>query len=236
MHLLPLAYGPFLERLAIATALGLIIGLERQWRQRSAGLHTSTIVAVGAALFTGIPALAGGAESMRVIAGVVTGIGFLAGGVILRDGFNVRGLTTAATLWATAAVGALCGTGFKGEAATGAAVIVLANLFLFPLGRLVSRIPRASGEELASTYTLRIHCGEQAQPAVHEQILREVRRTSLALTMLTRSAPSNGTIEVIAELTKPGGDDGRADRLLHKLKAIDGVVSATSEAAEHSTG
>lgn len=128
MSAAPLAQGLFLERLAVATALGLAIGFERQWRQRTAGLHTITLVAVGAALFTALPELLGSSDIMRVAAQVVTGVGFLAGGVILREGFNVKGLVTAATLWSTAAVGALAGTGLEFQAMVGAAVIFMVNL------------------------------------------------------------------------------------------------------------
>ena len=103
--------GVFFARLALATVLGLAIGFERQWRQRTAGLHTMTLVAVGAALFCALPGLGGKvSDPWRVAAQVVTGVGFLAGGVILRQGLDVRGLTTAATLWATAAGRALLGT------------------------------------------------------------------------------------------------------------------------------
>jgi len=235
MNASPLGQMGFFERLAVATALGLLIGFERQWRQRSAGLHTSTIVAVGAALFTAIPELNGGADSMRVVAAVVSGVGFLAGGVILRDGFNVRGLITAATLWATAAVGALSGAGFEMQAAVGAAVIVLANFLLMPLANAIAKIPRGAGDQMATLYTVRVRCSERARPAVREVILGEVGQTSLALTSLSSSAPSNGTTEIVAELTKPGHDDGTADQLLTTLTAIDGVASATWEAAERST-
>jgi putative Mg2+ transporter-C (MgtC) family protein len=231
----PIGHVAFFERLAVALVLGLVIGFERQWRQRTAGLHTSTIVAVGAALFTAIPELAGGGDTWRVVATVVSGVGFLAGGVILREGFNVRGLITAATLWATAAVGALAGTGFELQATVGAAVIVLANLFCLPLANAISRIPRAAGEQVVTTYTLHVRCNEQARSAVREQILHKIRNTSLALTTMSSSAPSNGTIEMVTEMTKPGGDDGTADAVLHTLEAIDGVSSAAWQAVERST-
>jgi putative Mg2+ transporter-C (MgtC) family protein len=235
MNAAPIGHIAFFERLAVALVLGLAIGFERQWRQRTAGLHTSTIVAVGAALFTAIPELAGGAESFRVVAAVVSGVGFLAGGVILREGFNVRGLITAATLWATAAVGALAGTGFEVQATVGAAVIVLANLFCLPLANAISRIPRGAGEQLATSYTLRVRCTEQARSAVHEQILRKIHRSSLGLTAISSSAPSNGMIEMVIEMTKPGDDDGTANRVAQALEAIDGVSSVAWEATERGT-
>jgi uncharacterized membrane protein YhiD involved in acid resistance len=95
-------------RLLAALLFGGVIGLERQWRQRMTGLRTNGLVAVGSAMFIMMGGLIGGEGSQgRVAAYVVSGIGFLGGGVILKDGFNIRGLNTAATLWCTAAVKSL---------------------------------------------------------------------------------------------------------------------------------
>ncbi|MEO9169809.1 MAG: MgtC/SapB family protein [Candidatus Baltobacteraceae bacterium] len=128
-----LAILTFVFRLATAALLGCAIGFERQWRQRSAGLHTSGLVATGSALFSLIQPALGLAGGDRVIANIVTGVGFLAGGVILRDGANVSGLNTAATIWATAAVGALAGIGLYREALVSTLVVIMLNLFLLPL-------------------------------------------------------------------------------------------------------
>jgi putative Mg2+ transporter-C (MgtC) family protein len=104
----------FVLRLGVALILGAIIGLERQWRQRIAGTRTNALVAAGAGSFTMVgimlshmdPSSAGGMASY-----VVSGIGFLGAGVIFRDGVNVRGLNTAATIWCSAAIGTLSGIG-----------------------------------------------------------------------------------------------------------------------------
>ncbi|UCH87080.1 MAG: MgtC/SapB family protein [Dehalococcoidia bacterium] len=90
-------------RLAFAAALGAFIGLERELRGYPAGVRTVALVAMGAALFTEVGELLG--EENRVAAGIVTGIGFLGAGVILREGYTIRGITTAATIWAAAAIG-----------------------------------------------------------------------------------------------------------------------------------
>jgi putative Mg2+ transporter-C (MgtC) family protein len=235
MNATPLVQGLFIERLAVATALGLAIGLERQWRQRTAGLHTSTLVAVGAALFAAVPALLGSTDLMRVVGQIVTGVGFLAGGVILREGFNVRGLITAATLWATAAVGALAGCGLEFQATVGAAVIVTVNLVCLPLAGLISRIPRAAGENLETTYTLHVTCSEAARSMVREHIRHEIKTTSLTMMSLSSSSPAKGTLEITTEMSKPGRDDGTATRLQASIAALDGVTSASFEAAERST-
>ena len=90
----------FTIRLTVAFLLGSVIGLERQWRQRMAGLRTNTLVCVGAALFVMLSTMTPGDSSpTRIAAQVVSGIGFLGGGVILKEGATIRGLNTAATLW-----------------------------------------------------------------------------------------------------------------------------------------
>ncbi len=231
MSAAPLAQGLFLERLAVATVLGLAIGFERQWRQRTAGLHTITLVAVGAALFTALPELLGSSDVMRVAAQVVTGVGFLAGGVILREGFNVKGLVTAATLWSTAAVGALAGTGLEFQAMVGAGVIFMVNLFGLPLGQLISRIPRGA-DHLETTYTLHVTCADRARLAVRECILQEIHTTSLTLGNMSSSSPANGTLTVTVEMTQPGREHGTADILQHSIAKIDGVSAVSWEASE----
>ena len=232
--LVPLGQGYFFERLALATALGLVIGFERQWRQRTAGLHTVTLVAVGAALFTALPELLGMSDGLRIAGQIVTGVGFLAGGVILRDGFNVRGLVTAATLWATAAVGALAGTGLEFQAFVGGMVILAVNLVGLPLSDIISRIPRAA-VHYETTYTLRVECSEGQRGVVRERILNEMRTTTLSLLSMSTSIPSDGKLEVKAELLKPGRDDGAADRLQTAVLSFDGVTAATWESAERTT-
>ena len=226
--------GIFFARLAIATVLGLAIGFERQWRQRSAGLHTMTLVAVGAALFCEIPGLGGTvSDPWRVAAQVVSGVGFLAGGVILRQGLNVRGLITAATLWSTAAVGAMVGSGFEMQGAVGAAVIVAVNTVCQPLAIAISRIPRPSAEQFATAYVLRVQCAVSARNVVRECVYETVRETSLTLEEFNVSEVKDGSVEVVAKLSKPGRDDGIAERMREEIAALAGVTSASAQSTEH---
>src|SRR4051794_646779 len=103
----------FALRLAVGLSCGALIGIERQWRARMAGLRTNALVAAGATVFVLYSVAVGDSGSpTRVASYVVSGIGFLGGGVILRDGFNVRGLNTAATLWCSAAVGVMAASGY----------------------------------------------------------------------------------------------------------------------------
>jgi putative Mg2+ transporter-C (MgtC) family protein len=144
-----LGWGGTLARLAVATALGAAIGLERELDEKAAGLRTHMLVALGSALFTLVSAY-GFSEFIgrdhtsfdpsRIAAQIVTGIGFLGAGVIFRSGFTVRGLTTAASLWLVAAIGMAAGAGYWQGAVLATGIGIAA---LRPLGWLkrVARFP-----------------------------------------------------------------------------------------------
>jgi len=145
-----LNWDELLLRLALAAVLGGLIGVERELREREAGLRTHLLVALGSALFTIVGAygfhafLESGqsvvrADPTRIAAQIVTGIGFLGAGAIIRQGLSVRGLTTAATLWVVAAVGLAAGAGYYSAAAITTAVVLVA---LWPLRILAYRILR----------------------------------------------------------------------------------------------
>jgi putative Mg2+ transporter-C (MgtC) family protein len=122
-----------LLRLLLAAGLGAAVGLEREFRQKAAGLRTNILIALGSALFTmiGIEMMPAGAEPSRIAAQVVTGIGFLGAGAILRSGRSVHGMTTAATIWVNAAIGMAVGAGMPGLAIV-AAIVTLVVLALLP--------------------------------------------------------------------------------------------------------
>lgn len=136
----------FSARLGVALLLGGIIGVERQWRKRGAVLGTNVLVSMGAAMFVMLSVMTSGDSSpTRIAAQVVSGIGFLGGGVIVREGLTVRGLDTAATLWCAAALGCLCGAGFQQQAVIGLLAILVSNILLRPL---VNKINRESAKNI----------------------------------------------------------------------------------------
>ena len=143
-----LHWGEALLRLALAALLGGLIGFEREMREREAGLRTHLLVSLGSALFTIVGAygfnafLNSGAsvvraDPTRIAAQIVTGIGFLGAGAIIRQGLSVRGLTTAATLWVVAAVGMAAGAGYYSVAAITTGLVLLA---LWPLRIVAYRV------------------------------------------------------------------------------------------------
>jgi putative Mg2+ transporter-C (MgtC) family protein len=133
----------FTLRLLTGLCAGLLIGLEREWQNKPAGLRTNTLVATGAALFVLLalklsennPA---STDISRIIGQVVTGIGFLGAGIIFKEGEDIHGLTTAATVWCSAAVGCLAGSGFYTQTLIGVVAIISVNLLLIPLDRWLS--------------------------------------------------------------------------------------------------
>jgi putative Mg2+ transporter-C (MgtC) family protein len=130
-------------RLAFGLLAGAAIGLEREWRQKMAGVRTNCLVALGAAGFATFAGLVADPNDTRIAAQVVTGVGFLGGGVILREGISVQGLNTAATLWCSAMVGTLAGGGAIFASVLATAAVVGANLVLRPLmHRLDARLAR----------------------------------------------------------------------------------------------
>src|ERR1700683_1498312 len=128
--------------LFVAFVFGTLIGAERQYRQRSAGLRTNVLVAVGASAFVDLAMhLTGSEGSVRVIAYVVSGIGFLGAGTIMKEGMNVRDLNTAATLWASAAVGCCAGADMVAQAALLTLFVLAGNTLLRPLVNAINRSP-----------------------------------------------------------------------------------------------
>jgi putative Mg2+ transporter-C (MgtC) family protein len=133
-------------RLLIAATLGALIGVEREIHGHPAGMRTHLLVALGSAIFTelsiyGFPASATNpVDPTRIAAQIVSGIGFLGAGAIIKDGASIRGLTTAASLWATAAIGLAAGAGEYLIGVTGSVIVVIS---LWPLNRVAERLRRA---------------------------------------------------------------------------------------------
>lgn len=130
----------FLLCLLICFGLSFLIGIERQYRRRIIGLRTIILVSIGAFLYVSVSFYVGNTDLTRIAAQVVSGIGFLGAGVIIKDGLKVSGLTTAATMWCCAAIGVLCAAGALYEAIAGTFVILFSNIILRYINRIVNNI------------------------------------------------------------------------------------------------
>ncbi|TQF02553.1 MgtC/SapB family protein [Kitasatospora acidiphila] len=172
----------FLIRLATGVGCGALIGVERQWRARMAGLRTNALVATGATLFVLYSEAVGDTGSpTRVASYVVSGIGFLGGGVILRDGAGVRGLNTAATLWCSAAVGVLAASGKLDLAWLAAFTVLAVHLVLRPAGRLLDRAPSAGTDPDATLRaTIHLDCERRSETHIRALLLQALAASGLA--------------------------------------------------------
>ncbi len=209
----------FTLRLCAAFLLGGVIGLERQFRQKNAGLRTNTLVSLGSAGFILLSASLVGdsGDPSRIAAQIVTGVGFLGGGLILKDGLSVRGLNTAATIWCSAAVGSMCGVGLFPQAAILVSLIVVAHCFFRPLGYLIGRHSCAREEEVEYGYTLTIRCREDAENRLRFRILHALEQDpDLQLRSLNSR---DDEIPSYSYVTAKIRSCARHDRIIEKLAA-----------------
>jgi len=211
--------------LAVAVGLSSVIGFERQWRNRLAGLRTNTLVALGAASFVIFEGLIPGDSPTRVAAQVVSGIGFLGAGLIFREGLSVRGLNTAATLWCSAAVGVLAGSGFAAHAALATAFIIFVNLLLRPIVRFINRQPLSS-TELAVAYLVSVTCRSPDEAHIRALLLQGLAGSGLALRRLESvDLDTAARVVVTAFLTAAQRIDGDVEKIVGRL-SLEPTVSA----------
>lgn len=221
------AYLGTLAGLAVAFALGTAIGFERQWRQRNAGLRTNVLVAVGAAAFADLGLRVNGAEgATRIIAYVVSGIGFLGAGVILKDGASIRGLNTAATLWCSAAVGAFAGAGLEAEAVTVAAFILAGNTLLRPLVNWVNRRPLTSGATEAQ-YQVHAVCDREDVSSVRDLLDEVLTQANYPVREVDALSESEDQVELAAILVPTTAEPAELDHVVRILLGSALVRSAT---------
>lgn len=211
----------FTSRLGIALLLGTFIGIERQWRQKSAGLRTNTLVSLGSAAFIllSISITANTGDQSRIAAQIVTGIGFLGAGVIMKDGMSVHGLNTAATIWCSAAVGSLAGIGLFAEATIVAIAIMLTHLVLRPLGNKLSKLPYIKSDTAQTEYLFTIKCKEIVENHIRILLIQHLgnddKLLMRSLTSSDNGDPNNAIIT--AEITSISPQDLLMEKVASRL-------------------
>ena len=212
--------------LAVALGLSAVIGFERQWRNRLAGLRTNTLVALGAATFVIFAALIPGeASPTRVAAQVVSGIGFLGAGLIFREGLSVRGLNTAATLWCSAAIGVMTGAGYLLYATVATGFVVFVNLLLRPIVSFINRQP-FTATEIETGYLVSVTCRGDDEAHIRALLLQGLASCGLALRRLD-STNLEGTahVAVSALVSASQRIDAEVERIVGRL-SLEQTVSA----------
>jgi putative Mg2+ transporter-C (MgtC) family protein len=215
-----------LVSLLTAFVFGTIIGAERQYRQRSAGLRTNVLVAVGASAFVDLANhLAGSDGSVRVIAYVVSGIGFLGAGVIMKEGTNVRGLNTAATLWASAAVGCCAGADMVAQAALLTIFVLGGNTLLRPLVNAIDRIP-IDEQSAEASYDVVVTTDSDSVATVREFLLEKLEAANYPVRDVNVVSRSEDNTEIVATLASLSIEPGELDAVVASLTALPGVRHA----------
>lgn len=208
-----------------ALACGAVIGSERQVRQRMAGLRTNALVALGAASFVIFSGLFPDEVSpTRVSAQIVSGIGFLGAGIIFRDGFNVHGLNTAATLWCAAGVGMMAGAGAWDFALLLTGMVVFVNLGLRPLVKWLKRHTRA-GVPVVRAYRVILTVLETQEAAARSLVLRTLSLGGLHLSEIGVAAAEDGRgLDLSATVTAEGAGDAALEQAVQRLAAEPGLM------------
>ncbi len=212
-------------RLGVALLLGSAIGIERQWFQKMAGLRTNALVALGAAGYVAFSAMVDRGDPTRIAGQVVSGIGFLGAGVILREGVNVQGINTAATLWCSSMVGTLAGGGYLAESALAASFVVSINLFL---RRLVRRLQRRTLTETdAETYyTVEVTCRAAEEAHIRALVLHALSTGALGLRQISsEDLPDTTRVVVTANAMSSTQNNAALEQIVGRL-SLEPIVSA----------
>lgn len=228
----------FAGNVGLALIFGTIIGIERQVRQHPAGLRTNALVSVGAALFVSLAILLDDKNSpTRVASYIVSGVGFLGGGVILKEGITVRGLTTAAGLWCSAAVGTLAGVGYGGYAAVGMVFVMLVLIVLRPMALWIDSRQRRFGVPEAD-YQLRVACAMSESLNVRTVLLRHASSHPGLIVngIASRKKKSRKRVIVIANIHAKPASDKAIQEIISRLMIEPGVLTARWEKLPEQTG
>jgi putative Mg2+ transporter-C (MgtC) family protein len=214
----------FSIRIASSILFGFLIGFERQLTGHPAGIRTNVLVSLGSSIFVLFSIIMGAPDQTRIAAQIVSGVGFLCSSIIFKDGVNVRGLNTAATIWCTAAIGVLTSSGWFFYAAAATASLVALNILLRPVSNKIS--PVLQYDEHGKSYQVTVVCTKDNEMHIRSIIIDHISATKLALTELESNDTANGKIKISAKL---GGHDERRDEITESLiRKINGEQNISS--------
>ena len=204
---------------------GMIIGAERQWRKKLAGMRTMTLVTFGACQFVSLSTLIQDDSSpTRIAAQVVSGIGFLAGGVILREGFSVTGINTAATLWCSAAVGSMIGAGFVAEGVTCAIVLMLVNILLRNLSFKIDDYTVQNEEQTDSIHYLSVITSNTSEVMLRTEIIQLLDRYCLTFTKFSCTDLAGKKVRLFLEIEATRNGTLAVNTIISELSQLSEVI------------
>lgn len=217
-----LDYTKFLLQIIVCFLLSSCIGIERQYRRRSVGLRTIILVSLGAFLFVRFSFSFPGSDMTRIASQVVAGIGFLGAGVIIKDEKSVKGLTTAATLWCSAAIGILCSANLLFEAGVGTLFILFTNIILRSVN---SKINNLSGNITYNLYSLSIICEEKNEVKILKIIKEITKENKAEINSIETSDTETGNVKIDISIIVNFEKDTLINEIMQKLPERKDVIS-----------
>jgi putative Mg2+ transporter-C (MgtC) family protein len=173
----------------------------------------------------------------RMAAQIVSGIGFLGAGLIMREGNHVRGLNTAATVWCSAAVGTLCGSGFFTEAVCGTLAILVSNVILRPLSLKMAAVAPGDLSDLETVYLLKLTCHQTAEQRSRALLMNSVLRTASTLrSLLSEKIKDSDLVNLAAQIITPGKQDEIMETIVSELGIDDKIDSISWEVQSIDSG
>ncbi len=213
--------------LFVALLLGTLIGAERQYRQRTAGLRTNALVALGAAAFVDLGMrLNGNIGATQVLAYIASGVGFLGAGVIIKDGANITGVNTAATIWCSAVTGAFAGADHAAEAVLMAIFTLAGNMLLRPLVHLIERAP-IDERSTEAVYRLHVTVSQTRRDALRDLMVEKLEAAAYPVREIEELERGEGEVELVAILTSTSVDPKELDFVAADLEKVAGVEHAS---------
>lgn len=214
----------FLIRIIACFVLSILIGTERQYRHRMVGLRTNVLVSLGSFMFMCITFGLENNDQARIAAQVVSGIGFLGAGVILRDGSKIKGLNTAATLWCVAAIGTLTATGMLFEASVGTVFVLISNIILRIISQKITESINVTKKEKC---TVKISCQKDIEVVIRTTLSNMVTTTNLILKSLERTEITKTEVKLQATIISTSSQ--LMEELIHNISINPGVTSISWE-------
>ncbi len=212
----------FFIRILVAAALGAMIGIERQITRKSAGIRTCLLVCLGSCIFTTFSYYLEVGDVARVAMQVISGVGFLCSGIIFKNGSNVHGLNSAATVWCTAGIGMFCGSGLYIPAVIAAAVVLAVNLILRFVGLKSMKWRRH--EDFGRKYRVSISCSSEEAPEVRKKLTDLLSTEKFYLSYLNEKQVSDKEVVLEARFSYIAKSSQKAsDVVLKELECYPSV-------------
>jgi len=212
-------YTTLIIRICVALFLSLLIGIERQWRGRAAGIRTNVLVCLGAFLFASTPIILKEEDGLRMAAQVISGIGFLGAGVVIKDGANISGLNTAATLWCNASIGVLCALGLVIEATIATILILTVNIVI---RYITIKINHLNNKNKDKNYTITISLDKEKETVLRATITQLINDTKLKINGMYTKEKDNKT-EIIYNISAVDVDESGIEQIITRFSMEPGV-------------